>query len=73
MKRWIRRIALGLATLVIVVLLVGATWEQVERRRAIRDFPPPGKLVDIGGRRIQIDCRGQGGPCWCRGSTSAAR
>ena len=41
---------------------VGAIWEQVERRRAVRDFPAPGRLVDIGGRRIQIDCRGTGGP-----------
>jgi pimeloyl-ACP methyl ester carboxylesterase len=28
----------------------------------IPDFPPPGKLVDIGGRKIQIDCRGRGKP-----------
>jgi pimeloyl-ACP methyl ester carboxylesterase len=32
------------------------------RRAAVRDFPPPGTLVDIGGRRIQIDCRGSGSP-----------
>lgn len=32
------------------------------RNRAIRDFPPPGKLVDIGGRRIHLDCRGRGKP-----------
>jgi hypothetical protein len=29
---------------------------------AVRDYPVEGKLVDIGGRRIQIDCRGEGGP-----------
>jgi pimeloyl-ACP methyl ester carboxylesterase len=32
------------------------------RKHAARDFPPPGKLVDIGGRRIQLDCRGTGSP-----------
>ena len=26
------------------------------------EVPAPGKLVDIGGRRIQIDCRGSGSP-----------
>jgi len=29
---------------------------------AVREHPVEGKLVDIGGRRIQIDCRGEGGP-----------
>lgn len=29
---------------------------------ATRDYPVEGKLVDVGGRRIQIDCRGEGGP-----------
>ena len=56
--------AAGLLIAVAVALLVGAgaIWEQVERQRAVRDFPAPGRLVDIGGRRIQIDCRGTGGP-----------
>ncbi|HTQ99863.1 MAG TPA: alpha/beta hydrolase [Candidatus Acidoferrum sp.] len=25
-------------------------------------FPPPGRLIDIGGRKLQIDCRGKGSP-----------
>lgn len=29
---------------------------------AVRAHPAEGKLVDIGGRRIQIDCQGEGGP-----------
>ncbi|HOZ27072.1 MAG TPA: alpha/beta hydrolase [Hyphomonadaceae bacterium] len=29
---------------------------------AVRTHPVEGKLVDIGGRRIQIDCQGEGGP-----------
>jgi pimeloyl-ACP methyl ester carboxylesterase len=30
---------------------------------AVKDHPPKGQLVDVGeGRRIQIDCRGEGGP-----------
>lgn len=62
MKRWIRRIALGIAALLVVVALGGSVWEQWSRRAATRDFPPPGTLVDIGGRRVQIDCRGEGSP-----------
>ena len=43
-------------------LVVGAVWEQVQRRAAARRFPPQGTLVDIGGRKIQLDCRGSGSP-----------
>jgi pimeloyl-ACP methyl ester carboxylesterase len=52
-------VILGLAVL---AGLVGVVYEQVGRYRAARDFPPPGRMVDIGGRRIQLDCRGSGSP-----------
>lgn len=61
--RWSKRIAIGVATVFAVALLVGSTYEQVMRHTARRDYPAPGRLVDIGGgRRIQIDCRGAGSP-----------
>jgi pimeloyl-ACP methyl ester carboxylesterase len=45
-----------------VIVIVGPIWEQIESRRAAREFPAAGRLVDIGGRRIQLDCRGIGSP-----------
>lgn len=40
-----------------------AACESVFEAEARRDYPPEGQLVDVGdGRRIQIDCRGSGGP-----------
>jgi pimeloyl-ACP methyl ester carboxylesterase len=62
MRRTLKLIGLLIVVAVALLLGVGAIWEQVERQRAVRDFPAPGRLVDIGGRRIQIDCRGTGGP-----------
>lgn len=62
MKKWLRRIALALAVLLLVVVASGTAYEWLGRRAAARDFPPPGTLVDIGGRRIQLDCRGTGSP-----------
>jgi pimeloyl-ACP methyl ester carboxylesterase len=58
----VRRVAAGMAVLLLVVALIGATYETLSRRRARRDHPPPGRLIDIGGRRIQVDCRGMGSP-----------
>jgi pimeloyl-ACP methyl ester carboxylesterase len=45
-----------------ITVLSGAAYEHVQRERAARDFAPAGRLIDIGGRRIQIDCRGTGTP-----------
>ncbi len=60
--RWAKRILLGLLALLILIVIVGAIYEALGRRAAARDFPPPGKRVDIGGRSIHIDCRGSGSP-----------
>ena len=62
MKKVIRRIVAVLASLALLAVFAGVAYELLGRRRAARDFPPAGKLVDIGGRRIQLDCRGRGTP-----------
>lgn len=61
-RRWLKRIGLGLLALIVIAVAVGSLWEWVARSRAAREYPPPGKLIDIGGRRIHMDCRGQGSP-----------
>ncbi len=61
--RWTKRIGLGLVGLIVLLLVVGSIWEQIERHSAHEHFKPTGKLVDIGGgRHMHIDCRGQGAP-----------
>jgi pimeloyl-ACP methyl ester carboxylesterase len=62
MKRWLKRIAVSLVALLAVAVLIGASWEAMGRRSATTDHPIAGALVDIGGRRIHIDCRGTGSP-----------
>lgn len=63
MLRWLKRIAAVIVGLIVVVLVVGAIYEQIMRSRAASQFPAPGRLVDIGGgRHMQIDCRGSGSP-----------
>jgi len=62
MIRILKKVLLGLLALVVLVIVVGAVWEQVQRRSAARRFPVQGTLVDIGGRKIQLDCRGSGSP-----------
>jgi pimeloyl-ACP methyl ester carboxylesterase len=62
MRRALVAVSSLFAALATLSLAVGPIWEQLERQRAVRDFPVPGHLVDIGGRQIQIDCRGAGSP-----------
>lgn len=40
----------------------GVAYEQVARAKAVSRFPVPGRLVDIGGRTLHLDCRGAGSP-----------
>ena len=48
--------------LVLLAVGAGAIYETSARIQAVHDFPAPGKMVEIGGRRIQLDCRGTGNP-----------
>jgi len=66
MRKLLRIVVVGLGvavtTAAVLFLVVGPIWEQYRRRQAALEFPAPGKLVNIGGRLIQIDCRGTGSP-----------
>jgi len=61
-RRWLRRIFKTLAVALVLALVAGLIYETLARRRSARDFPAPGELVDLGTRRIHLDCRGQGTP-----------
>jgi pimeloyl-ACP methyl ester carboxylesterase len=60
--RFVRDLTIVFAAIVIALVLVGSIWERIERFQVARKFPARGRLVDIGGRKIQIDCRGTGSP-----------
>lgn len=62
MKRWIIRIALVGLAFVLVVVASGSGYELYERHVVKKNFPPPGELVDIGERQVQLDCIGTGSP-----------
>ena len=48
---------------VIVTLLgVGALYQEIAARRHRRQFTHPGQLIDVGGHRLHVTCRGTGSP-----------
>src|SRR5947208_10102924 len=52
----------AVAGLVALLLAGGAIYQTVSVRREAQRFPPPGTLVDVGGRRIHVQCSGEGSP-----------
>jgi pimeloyl-ACP methyl ester carboxylesterase len=60
-RRWLRRLSwagLGLA----VLLVTGTVYQAVSVAADARDFPPPGRMVDVGGHRLHLHCTGEGRP-----------
>ena len=57
-----QRVLLALAGLLGAALAVCAVRQSQSVRREASLFPPPGRLVDIGGRRLHLICIGEGEP-----------
>jgi protein-S-isoprenylcysteine O-methyltransferase Ste14/pimeloyl-ACP methyl ester carboxylesterase len=64
--RWIfpsrRAIVFAWAAIIALVALAGLTFEAYADAEAAREFPPPGTMVDIGGRRLHLVCVGRDEP-----------
>lgn len=41
---------------------IGIVYQRIGVWRDRRRFPPPGRLIDVGGHRVHVVCRGQGSP-----------
>lgn len=60
--RWTKRALVVLGCIAAIALITGTAAEAVMRAQTARRYPVKGRLVDIGGRRLQLDCRGTGSP-----------
>ena len=52
----------GIVGAVLLAAVAGALYERHAVRRDAARFPPPGQLVDVGGRRLHLLCIGSGSP-----------
>src|SRR5690349_22698564 len=59
---WIGRSLAALVGLLIILGLVGASYEAIAAAGDARRYPAPGQLVDVGGYRLHIQCVGTGSP-----------
>jgi pimeloyl-ACP methyl ester carboxylesterase len=61
-KRRFRNIAFALLGLLVLLALAGASYQTVATSVDAHRLPEPGRLVDIGGFRLQLNCTGKGSP-----------
>lgn len=64
-QRILRWVWWGVAAVVgflLAAVLLGLLWQATASARDERRFPPPGRLVDVGGHRLHIHCLGEEGP-----------
>jgi pimeloyl-ACP methyl ester carboxylesterase len=53
---------LGLSLALLVLAIVGASYEAIMAIGDATRYPPPGQLVDVGGYKMHISCMGAGAP-----------
>lgn len=60
MLKWLVRIAVGIVAVIALLLATGYAYELLSAARDARRFDPPGEMVDVGGYRLNILCKGDG-------------
>lgn len=59
---WFRRIVIFLLIVFVAIALAGVAYEDVSEGRDRRSIAMPGTLVDVAGKKMHIDCIGEGSP-----------
>lgn len=55
--------ALWVVGVLLILLALGALWERRAGRAFARNYPPPGRMVEVApGRRLHLLCEGEAGP-----------
>ena len=62
MRVWVKRILLGITATAGLVVVGGFSYEFLSRWSVEREHQPPGRLIDVGGHRVHLNCSGAGGP-----------
>lgn len=60
--QWLARGLIAFAVLALGLAASGATYEMIAARSDAETYPAPGRLVDVGGYRLHINCIGSGSP-----------
>src|SRR3712207_4815815 len=60
--RWFGKAQLWAFVALLALAVIGAVYQTISTEIDRRTYPPPGQLVEVGGRRLHLRCVGQGTP-----------
>ncbi len=60
--RWTKRFFLAIAALVFTLVVAGAIYQFTATRSVAQKYQPRGKMVDVGGFKLHLQCAGAGSP-----------
>lgn len=52
----------GIILFIVIILIIGYIYEPFAEKADSKSYPPPGKMVDVRGYRLHINCHGTGSP-----------
>jgi pimeloyl-ACP methyl ester carboxylesterase len=58
----VRRVLITAAVILVFLVLAGATYQGATTALERRQFPHPGRLIDVGGHQLHLYCIGEGAP-----------
>ncbi len=60
--RWLGKVLLIVGCVLGIIVLAGVAYQLIGNWNDARQSPEPGRLVDVGGYRLKLDCLGKGKP-----------
>jgi len=62
LHRWVKIVGIASISLIVMLLLTGYLYQFIGTKIDDYKYPPPGKMVNVGGYQLHINCTGEGGP-----------
>lgn len=61
-KRLLQWTLVGVGGLLLLAVLGGVIYQRASEARDLARYPAPGRMVEVDGHRMHLDCRGEGSP-----------
>lgn len=62
MLAWVKRIFFVVVAFTLLAAVSGVVYEQWSRHNLVVNHPPPGRMVEVNGHKLHLNCTGSGSP-----------
>ena len=60
--KWTIKVILGFIAFIILLIIIAAINQYISNKIVEKKYPPPGKMIDVGGYSLHLNCSGKKGP-----------